>query len=55
MSKDNNNDAGFPFFEPDNYLGWLVHLKARLRNHEYPKGTHLVLSEERPKDPWMRV
>jgi hypothetical protein len=21
-------DTGFPFFEEDNYLGWLVHYKA---------------------------
>ena len=32
MSTNNDdNKVGFPFFEPDNYLGWLVHHnKARL-------------------------
>ena len=50
-NKGDNNDSGFPFFEPDNYLGWLVHIKARLRDPDYPSGTAKVLFEERPKPP----
>jgi hypothetical protein len=39
-------DTGFPFFEEDNYLGWLVHYKALLRSPEYPP-----LFEACPKAP----
>jgi hypothetical protein len=28
-------DSGFPFFEEDNYLGWLVHYKALLCSPDY--------------------
>ena len=51
MSSNDDNNVGFPFFEPDNYLGWLVHLKARLRDPDYPSGTAKVLFEELPKSP----
>jgi hypothetical protein len=42
----------FPFFEEDNYLGWLVHYKALLlRSLEYPPGTQNALFEACPKAP----
>ena len=44
MSTNDDSNAGFPFFEPDNYLGWLVHLKARLRDPDYPSGTSLGMA-----------
>ena len=49
MAQD--NDSGFPFFQEDNYLGWLVHYKALLRSPNYPLGTQDALYEEFPKPP----
>jgi hypothetical protein len=48
----NEKDSGFPFFEEDNYLGWLVHYKALLRSPDYPPGTQDALFEACPKAPF---
>lgn len=39
---------GFPYFEEDNTLGWLVHMKARLSKQ---KRAHLCLEPPPPSHP----
>ena len=40
--------SGFPYFEEDNFLGWLVSMKAHLRKQ---KRAHICLEQPPPKPP----
>ena len=40
------NDPGFPWFEENNFNGWLIQFKAHLRK----VGAHVVLDQPRPAD-----
>ena len=46
MSVSKESDAGFPWFEEQNFTGWLVHFRAHLRK----AGAHVVLDRSRPSD-----
>ena len=46
MSFSRGGDAGFPWFEEQNFTGWLVQFRAHLRK----AGTHVVLDRPRPSD-----
>lgn len=45
-SNEQESFAGFPWFEENNFSGWLIQFKAHLRK----VGAHLILEQERPKD-----
>ena len=44
MSSSKKSDAGFPWFEEQNFTGWLVQFRAHLRK----SGAHVVLDWPRP-------
>ena len=46
MSASKESDAGFPWFEEQNFTGWLVQFRAHLRK----AGAHVVLDRPRPSD-----
>ena len=46
MSASKESDAGFPWFEEQNFTGWLVQFCAHLRK----TGAHVVLDRPRPSD-----
>ena len=46
MSSSKDNDVGFPWFEEQNFTGWLVQFRAHLRQ----SGAHVVLDRPRPSD-----
>ena len=46
MSVSKESDAGFPWFEEQNFTGWLVQFRAHLRK----AGAHVVLDRPRPSD-----
>ena len=46
MSSSEDNDVGFPWFEEQNFTGWLVQFRAHLRK----SGAHVVLDRPRPSD-----
>ena len=41
-----DHDSGFPWFEQNNFNGWLVQFKAHLRRTK----SHSVLDTPRPRD-----
>lgn len=45
-SNEQESFAGFPWFEENNFSGWLIQFKAHLRK----VGAHLILDQPRPKD-----
>ena len=46
MSSAKDSDVGFPWFEEQNFTGWLVQFRAHLRK----SGAHVVLDRPRPSD-----
>ena len=46
MSASKESDAGFPWFEEQNFTGWLVQFRA----HLCKAGAHVVLDRPRPSD-----
>ena len=46
MSSSKQSDAGFPWFEEQNFTGWLVQFRAHLRK----AGAHVILDRPRPSD-----
>ena len=46
MSSSKDSDVGFPWFEEQNFTGWLVQIYAHLRM----SGAHVVLNRPRPSD-----
>ena len=46
MSASKESDSGFPWFEEQNFTGWLVQICAHLRK----AGAHVVLDRPRPSD-----
>ena len=46
MSASKESDAGFPWFEEQNFTGWLVQFRVHLRK----EGAHVVLDRPRPSD-----